>query len=302
MKKEKIEKLILGILTFLLICYISFGIIFICLFNISSKFFNKENINKVIDKIDIVSIIKKELGNNISEFNTIEVELNKIGISSEGIENFMNSDEVKEYSINSMNKLFYKLENNKYSYLLSENEIYTLIEKNYDKFNINSNINKEQILNKIKNKMPEITRKFNKIMDKIYYKLENNEFINKYKNIIFMSINLLDYLYSGFTYFILVSILISFIMLLLFIRKNIFKSLKWLSTSFIIPSTILFIISLFINNIVINSSIINKILNIINNYIIKYSILCFIISIIFVIINFVWYMIKKYKIKEVCYE
>ena len=142
MKKEKMEKLILGILTFLFILYISFTILFISLFNISSKFLNKENINKVIDKIDIVSIIKDELGTNLNEFNIIEEELNKIGISEEGIENFMNSDEVKEYSVNYMNKLFYKLENNKYSYLLNESKMYTLIENNYDKFNIDSDISK----------------------------------------------------------------------------------------------------------------------------------------------------------------
>ena len=302
MKKEKMEKLMLGILTFLLILYISFSILFICLFSISGKFLNKENINKIIDKVDIVNIIKDELGTNINEFNIIEEELNKIGISEEGIENFINSDEVKEYSLNYMNKLFYKLENNKYSYLLDESEMYTLIENNYDKFNIDSDISKEEILNKIENKMPKIVDSFNKIMDKIYEKLENSEFINKYKNIIFKSINLIDYLYSGFTYFILFSILISFIMLLLFIRENIYKSLKWLSISCLIPSIILFIMSLIISNIGINSSFINNIFTIINSYIIKYFILCFIISLIFVIINFVWYMIKKYKLKEVSYE
>ena len=302
MKKEKMEKLMLAILTFLLILYISFSILFICLFSISAKFLNKENINKIIDKVDIVNIIKDELGTNINEFNIIEEELNKIGISEEGIENFINSDEVKEYSLNYMNKLFYKLENNKYSYLLDESEMYTLIENNYDKFNIDSDISKEEILNKIENKMPKIVDSFNKIMDKIYEKLENSEFINKYKNIIFKSINLIDYLYSGFTYFILFSILISFIMLLLFIRKNIYKSLKWLSISCLIPSIILFIMSLIISNISINSSFINNIFSIINSYIIKYFILCFIISLIFVIINFVWYMIKKYKLKEVSYE
>ena len=302
MKKEKIEKLMLGILTFLLILYISFSILFICLFSISGKFLNKENINKIIDKVDIISIFKDELGTNIKEFNIIEEELNKIGISEEGIENFINSDEVKEYSLNYMNKLFYKLENNKYSYLLDESEMYTLIENNYDKFNIDSDISKEEILNKIENKMPKIVDNFNKIMDKVYEKLENSEFINKYKNIIFKSINLIDYLYSGFTYFILFSILISFIMLLLFIRKNIYKSLKWLSISCLIPSIILFIMSLIISNISINSSFINNIFSIINSYIIKYFILCFIISLIFVIINFVWYMIKKYKLKEVSYE
>ena len=302
MKKEKIEKLVYLILIFILICYISFSIIFICLFETSNKFLNKESMTKVLDKVDVVNIIKNELGTNINEFNIIEDELNKIGISSDGIENFMNSNAVKEYSVNYINKLFYKLENNKYSYLISEIEMYSLIEDNYDKFNINSSINKEEVLNKIENRIPKITSNFNKIIDKLYKKLENSEFISKYKNIMFMSVNLLDYVYNGFTYFVLFSVLISFISLLLYIGKDIYKSLKWLSIAFIMPSIILFIISMIANNTNSGSAFINNILTIINNNVIKYCILCFIISIIFVIINLMWYIIKKYKTKEVSYE
>ena len=64
-KKENIEKLILTILTFLLIIYIGVGLIIF-------SFFNKDNVYDFVNKIDIVSILKSELG---SELNFIENEL-----------------------------------------------------------------------------------------------------------------------------------------------------------------------------------------------------------------------------------
>ena len=59
-KKEKIEKVILGILTFVLIVYISFSLIFLSLYKTSEKFLNKKNVSEFIDDINIIDVLKEE--------------------------------------------------------------------------------------------------------------------------------------------------------------------------------------------------------------------------------------------------
>ena len=303
MNKNKvfIEKIILGILTFILIIYISFGLIFFGGFNISNKILNKDNIESFIKNIDIINILKNELGN---EFNLIKDELINIGITEEGINEFINSDDIKEFSSNTVINIFNKIAGvTNQNYEITNEELYIMFENNIDKIEVNSNISKEQILNKLENKVPSLTSNINNLIDKIFEKLENSQMLEKYQGYIYKSMNILDYIYSGIVNFIIVFVIISLIILLIFIRRSFYKSLKLISISFMLPTIIFAVLGNIIYNFIdTNSVLIINILNIINKELINYSIIYFVIALMFVILNIIMYVRKKYKVKKVLYE
>lgn len=294
-RKEKIEKIILSVLTFLLIIYISFGFVFFSVFNISKKFLNKDNISDFISNISIIDVLKQELGSNIKEIKLMEKELKNIGITSEGINSFMNSEDVREFSMDMMTNIFDGIVNNNYQeYQVNIEDINVLVDNNIDKLQVNSSFTESQILDKLNSKLPSLVSNINNLINNLCEKLENSEIFTKYQNYINVSIGVFDIIYSDIVYFLIILILISFITLLIFIRRSVYKSLKWLSISFIIPGTLLFILSFFINNYInVDSILINDIISVIANDLNEYSLIYILISIIIIIINLITYFIKK---------
>lgn len=305
LKKEKIEKTALGILTIILILYISFTLIFFSLFHISEKFLNKQSIYDFVSNINITDMIIDELDNEIGEFSLIKDDLNDIGISTEGINEFINSEEVKKFSVEVVTSVFNKVANKgNIDYKITNNELNELVQNNIDKLEINSSIDGDKLLAKLESKIPNLVSNINQLLDDFCYKLENSETFQKYENYIYNFINILDIIYNEFVSYIIIFIIVSLITLLIFIRKSVYKSLKWLSASFIIPTLIFGIISTFIFTYMnINNNLINSIFNLINNELIKHSIIYFIISFVFIILNIIAYVVKKYKRKkDVSYE
>lgn len=296
-KKDSIEKIVLCILTFILIMYISIGLIIFSSFTISKKFLNSDNVYEFVNNIDIISIFKNELGTELKQFNIIEDELNEIGITTDSMNEFVNSEDVKDLGSDIITNMFDKISNNSnIDYKITNDQISELVENNIDKIETKSDISSEQLLNKIENKIPNLVLNINQILDKFYDELSNSETIQKYQNYIYKSINVLDIVYSDFVASLIIFVVSSFIILLIFIRKSLYKSLKWLSVSFIIPTIIFGLISTVIFSFNgIDNLLINSILDIVNKDLIKHSIIYFIISLIFVIINVVAYTIKKYK-------
>jgi len=299
-KKEIIIKWILGILTFILIMYISFGLMFLSIFNVSKKILNKDSVSNFISNINITDILKDELGNELKEFTLIKEDLINIGISSDGIDNFVNSKDVKDFSSNVITNIFDKISNhNNTNYKITNEEVIKLFEDNIDKLDISSNNSESQILNKIKDKIPNLVLNINELIDKLCDKLENSGIFQKYQNYIFKSIDALD-LISGIVLFIITFMIVTFLILLIFIRRNIYKSLKWLSISFIIPSSILAIINVLISRIMhTNNALIKSIIDVVSKDLKYNSIVYLIISLVLIIINIIWYIIKKYKSKKV---
>ena len=306
-KEKNIEKIVLGILTFILILYISSGLIFISIFNISEKFLNKNNVTDFISSINITDILKDKLSNEltdeISGFTKIQEDLLDVGITSEGIDEFVNSEDVKNFGTDIITNLFNKVSNkSNIDYKITESQINELLENNINKLEVNASISGNQILQKIQNKIPNLVLNINEILDNLFNKLENSEEFKLYQNYIYNGVNILDYVYSIFVKVIIFFILISFILLLVFIRKSIYKSLKWLSLSFLFPSILFGILSTVIYSFVnVNNVLLNNIINLINKEIIKYFIIYIVISFIFCIINIIMYIVKKYK-KKVSYE
>ena len=288
-KKESIEKIVLGILTFILIGYIAFNLMFLSIFNISEKFLNKDNVLEFINRIDVITIIKDELGNEVDEFLLIENELKDIGVTTEGINEFINSDDVKNFSTNAVSNVFEKIINKSSDdYHIQNIDVTNLIEDNIDKLQIKSSLTESQILDKLSNKIPNLVTSINKLIDRLCEKLETSELFTKYQQYVNMSIDVLDVVYSIITYF-----------LLIFIRRDIYKSLKWLSISFITPGLLIYILSyLLINKIVIEDVLIKNIISIIVSSLNTYSYIYILIGIILIIINIIMYFIKKHKNKN----
>lgn len=296
-KKETFEKIMLGILTFILIVYIIFSLCFLCLYNISEKFLNKKNVTDFISDINIIDVLKDELGSEFNQITLIEEELTNIGITEEGLTEFMNSEDVKQFNSDLLNNIFSRISNDG-NYQINTNEVNELIEKNIDELQSHSELSKEQIKDKLNSKLPNLIEKMNKVIDKICDKLENSEKFTKYQNYLYMSINLLDIIYSDIVCALIIFILITFIALLVFIRKNIYKSLKWLTTSFIIPSILLFTLGCIISNIKIDSVLVNNILDIVIRKLNGWSLIYTSIAVVFIVINLIMYMVKDYKSKK----
>jgi len=302
-RKKTIEKIVLGVLTFTLILYISFVLIFISVFNISEKFLNKNDVTEFINSINITDIFKDKLGNELIEFTQIQEDLLDIGITTEGVEEFINSEDVKEFGIDVVTNVFNKVsDKNNADYKITASQINELLENNINKLKTNSNISEEQILNKIQNKISSLALNINELLDKLFNKLENSHEFKMYQNYIYSAVSLLDILYSGFVKLLISFVIISFVALLIFIRRDIYKSLKWISLSFLLPSVFLGIVSTFIYSFInTNNILISNIIRIINKDLIKYSIIYVLISFVFITLNIIIYVIKKYK-KKVSHE
>lgn len=299
-KKENMQQIILGILTFILIIYITCNLIFLSIFNISEKFLNKYNVLDFVNKIDIITIIKDELGNDVEELLIIENELKDIGITTEGINEFINSDDVKSFSSNIVEGVFEKIINNGLNnYYVQNYEVEDLIENNIDKLQTKSSLTQDQILDKLDSRVPNLVTNINKLVDKLCEKLETSEIFTKYEKYLNMSIDMLSIIYSDITYILIIFVLLSLIILLIFIRRNIYKSLKWLSISFIIPGLLIFIFSyLLINKFIIDNVLINSIISVIVSSLNTYSFVYLLIGIIIIIVNIIMYYIKKGKNKN----
>lgn len=300
-KKENIEKLILTILTFLLIIYIGVGLIIFSFFNISERFFNKDNVYDFVNKIDIVSILKSELGSELSELNFIENELEEMGLTDAKINELVKSEEAQQLSGRIITNMFNKIaKDSNIEYRVTNEQINELVEANINK--VSSNIDKEQLLNVIEEKVPSIVLNINTLLDKVYEKIMSSVTIQKYQNYMYASINVLGFIYNDFVKYFILFIIISFICLLLFIKKDIYKSLKCLSASFFIPFISFILIRSFVlNSININNALINGICSIIDNELMKHSAIYFAISLSFVVIYLIIYEIKKRK-EGVCNE
>ena len=299
MKKKIIKKIILYILTVILTFYISACLVFFSLFNISEKFFNRDNVYEVINRIDIFSIIKDELGNELTEFDIIQDELEEIGISSSNISEFLETEDVKDFTsktiVNVMDRIVNKAD---VDYKVDDAEVYGLIENNIDKLELADNVDRNVIVNKIQDKIPSLVLNVNKIIDKVCIKIEESDMFQKYQGYVFKSINILDYIYSDIVEFMIIFTILFFISLLIFIRGDVYKALKWIAMSFLIGAILIKGCNIMILLIRIDNSLINNIIKVIDNYLLSYFKLYLAFFSIFVIINIIMYFIRKYESKK----
>lgn len=303
-KKKVFENILLGVLTFLLICYISIGIILVTGLNVSKNYINKDKISNIVNNIDISDVVKKMSGNQYEQLDIIKNELLDIGLSENSFNTLINSDDVQKFSEEIVINVFEQLlSENNIDYQIDENKVRELLQNNIPELQVSDEFVvgvESKITEKIEAKLPILVDKINILVDNLIEKLEGSETFVKYRNYLNESLNIFDIIYSDIVNIILVIIIVSFITLLIYIRKSIYKSLKWISISFFIPAFTLFLIN-FVKNKLINieSGIIDNVINLIINDFNIYAIIYFIIAIVLIIINLIIYTIKRRKNKEV---
>jgi len=288
-------------LTFILIIYISFDLFIISSFNISKRFLNKDNVLEFISDINIVDILKEQF---FEEFSLIEEEFKNVGITSEGLNAFLNSKQVKEFSTDILSNIFENILNNNSEELkLDKKEVNELLVSNIDKLQINSILTEKQLLDKLNSKTEELVSGINNLVNELFNKLKKSDMIKQYESYVNMSVQVLDIIYSDVAFVILIFNLFTSIALLIYIRKNFYKSLKWLSISFMITSLMLFILSYIIKNYINTESLlINNILTIVTNDINVYSYKYILIALLIIVISVIRFFKQKYKQKNILIE
>lgn len=286
MKHNTLKKIILNILTIILIIYISTSLIFYSLLNVSKNYINKDKMQNIINRIDIASIIK----NNV-EMENIKNELIDTGLSNKTVETFLNSNEVKNFEEEVITNIIYDILNKgNIEYQLSSDEINKLIYNNITELQTNGSYNK--IAKKIELKLPNLVDNANKMIDKISSKLQNSPTFIKYKGYLNNSFKIFDLIYSKFVSFIIICITMSFMLLLMFIKKDMYKSFKWIGTSFVFSSMILIIFSLLLKKMFLETKF-NHLIQLLTQDFNRYEYIYLIIGIIFVVINLTIYIIKR---------
>lgn len=286
MKSEKLRNIISNLLIIILVVYISISVIFYALLNVSKNYINKDKMQNIINNIDIASIIK-----NNAEMENIKNELIETGLSNETVETFLNSNEVKQFEEEVITNIVYDILNNgNIEYKLSSEEINNLIYDNITELRTNDSYNK--IAEKIELKLPSLVDNANTMLDKISIRLQNSDTFIRYKGYINSLFRVFDLLYSKAVNIIIIFVAISFIVLLMLIKKDVSKSFKWIGLAFIFPSIILTLLGFLLKQLFIETEL-NKVIDLMTNDFNKYSQIYLIIGICFIIINLIIYIIKK---------
>lgn len=290
MKKQKLRTVISNILTIILVIYISVTLVFYSLLNISKSYISKDKMQNIINNIDIDSIIKENV-----EMENIKNELIETGLSNETVETFLNSDEVRQFEQDVITNIIYDILNKgNIEYKLSSEEINKLIYNNITELKTNGTYN--NLAEKIELKLPSLVDNANKMLDKIAIKLQNSNTFIKYKGYINNLFRVFDLIYSKLVNMIIIGVIISFIALLAIIQKDIYKSFKYIGSSFIMSSIILNLFSLLLKRVFIETKFKDIIKMIMSDFRGDYLIYL-LIGIILIIINLIIYIIKKRKNK-----
>lgn len=307
---DKIKRILIGIFTFLCMLIIMLDIVCFSLKKVSEHYLKEDTIKKMVNNINIMNLLKDENNQELYQVKQIKEELVDAGIPRDSIDGFLNSKPINDFAsdiiYNSIDGILYDKEvtklNSEYIYNYLEDNMSIISKELQDKNIPNSEYftkeNQDEILIKIRKKAPLIEEKIDDLTTKINNKLEINNNIGNLK----MVISIIKILYSNILDIIMIFILVIFIIGIIIIKKSIYKTLKWIAISILSSGIVLYIISILITKLY---KYINKLPTFINNLIrtilddsvtlFKHNgTICFIISIILIIINITVYYILRY--------
>ena len=103
--------------------------------DITSKFISEEQIKKSIDNINILDLLKDENGNELNEITQVKQELVKAGLPVEVVEDFIESEPVKNFTSEVISEtvdyIFYEKEPEIIS-SFNEEQLFTFLETNME--------------------------------------------------------------------------------------------------------------------------------------------------------------------------
>lgn len=293
MKYKHLKKVLSIILTIILCLYISISMTLFTLLNISKNYVTTEKLENIVNNIDIASIIKNSI-----EIENIKNELIDAGLSTETVETFLNSKEVKDFENEVIISIFYDILNKgNIEYKLDTDKLNQLIYNNIDELKTSDKYN--NIVANVESKLPILEDNVNDIIDKISNKLENSNTFVKYKNYINKLFKVVNIIHSDCINIIFIFVIVSFMLMLIFIRNNITRSLNWLGISFGITAFSLLLFNNILEKIFKNTKI-NVIFNIVSNDFNNCLFAYIITSIILISVSITIYFIKrkKYSVKK----
>ena len=253
-------KVFLGIITFISMIVLIVDLTIYSVRNISEQFLNEKEIRKMVENINVLDLLKDEDGNEIKEVTEIKNELINAGIPTETVEEFINSEPVKNLTTDilttTIDYVVYdkKIETKE----ISEEEIYNFVEQNiYEVAHVlkEKNVPKSEeltderineVLIKVREKTPEIKEKVQEVSNQIEEKIketEQYETLEDYKNNLDNALTLIRFIYSDYITNIIIIIGIISIILIVISRFSYYTYLKWVGLSFTISGIILYISS-----------------------------------------------------------
>ena len=253
-------KVFLGIITFISMIVLIIDLTIYSVRNISEQFLNEKEIRKMVENINVLDLLKDEDGNEIKEVTEIKNELINAGIPTETVEEFINSEPVKNLTTDilttTIDYVVYdkKIETKE----ISEEEIYNFVEQNiYEVAHVlkEKNVPKSEeltderineVLIKVREKTPEIKEKVQEVSNQIEEKIketEQYETLEDYKNNLDNALTLIRFIYSDYITNIIIIIGIISIILIVISRFSYYTYLKWVGLSFTISGIILYISS-----------------------------------------------------------
>ena len=253
-------KVFLGIITFISMIVLIIDLTIYSVRNISEQFLNEKEIRKMVENINVLDLLKDEDGNEIKEITEIKEQLINAGIPTETVEEFINSEPVKNLTTNVLTTTidYVVYDKKPETKEINEEEIYNFIEQNiYEVVRVlkEKNVPKSEeltderineVLVEVKKEVPAIKEQVQELTNQIEEKIKETEqykTLEDYKNNLDNTFTLIRFIYSDYITNIIITVGIVSILFIVISRFSYYTYLKWVGLSFTISGIILYISS-----------------------------------------------------------
>lgn len=253
-------KVFLGIITFISMIVLIIDLTIYSVRNISEQFLNEKEIRKMVENINVLDLLKDEDGNEIKEITEIKEQLINAGIPTETVEEFINSEPVKNLTTNVLTTTidYVVYDKKPETKEINEEEIYNFIEQNiYEVVRVlkEKNVPKSEeltderineVLVEVKKEVPAIKEQVQELTNQIEEKIKETEqykTLEDYKNNLDNTLTLIRFIYSDYITNIIITVGIVSILFIVISRFSYYTYLKWVGLSFTISGIILYISS-----------------------------------------------------------
>lgn len=253
-------KVFLGIITFISMIVLIIDLTIYSVRNISEQFLNEKEIRKMVENINVLDLLKDEDGNEIKEITEIKEQLINAGIPTETVEEFINSEPVKNLTTNVLTTTidYVVYDKKPETKEINEEEIYNFIEQNiYEVVRVlkEKNVPKSEeltderineVLVEVKKEVPAIKEQVQELTNQIEEKIKETEqykTLEDYKNNLDNTLTLVRFIYSDYITNIIITVGIVSILFIVISRFSYYTYLKWVGLSFTISGIILYISS-----------------------------------------------------------
>ena len=230
-------KVFLGIITFISMIVLIIDLTIYSVRNISKQFLNEKEIRKMVENINVLDLLKDEDGNEIKEITEIKEQLINAGIPTETVEEFINSEPVKNLTTNVLTTTidYVVYDKKPETKEINEEEIYNFIEQNiYEVVRVlkEKNVPKSEeltderineVLVEVKKEVPTIKEQVQELTNQIEEKIKETEqykTLEDYKNNLDNTLTLVRFIYSDYITNIIITVGIVSILLISFPSKR----------------------------------------------------------------------------------